>query len=188
MANWWESSPLAEPVAPASKGGNWWESAPLAEPVAPAPKAPEAAREEALKSQGAGGFDPSRLSALAARKEALKSQRAVLYGSAIGLSPLLLGGVLFGLSALARRKRLVRNQSEEKKSLLQSLNGWQRLGIVISALWMLVVLCGALLWIETENDVDLLWMGLVLYAPLVLLWGLGAAAAWVVAGFKERSY
>jgi hypothetical protein len=109
---------------------------------------------------------------------------------AVGLSPALIFFAGVGLSALSERRDRFKAQGvqgSQSTSPLASLNGWQRLGIVLSALWMLVATAGGIIigaaigW----SDFSLAWFALALYAALVLLWALGWAVSWIMAGFRR---
>ncbi len=74
---------------------------------------------------------------------------------------------------------------------LKNLNGWQRLGILLSAIWLVVVAAGCTLYILSHLDtyslpVTLGW-GLVAWIiPSVLAYLLGWGVGWVWRGFKLK--
>jgi predicted membrane channel-forming protein YqfA (hemolysin III family) len=69
------------------------------------------------------------------------------------------------------------------------LNGWQRLWVVLSALWLaLVCAFTALVWSSQGGSASVLlyaFLGWVL--PSALLYLLGLSAAWIIRGFRRAN-
>ena len=63
---------------------------------------------------------------------------------------------------------------------MATLNGWQRLWVVVSGLW-------AVLWVVVGLAEDGLFLALVIgVVPPVLLYAAGLGVAWIRRGFQQR--
>ena len=99
----------------------------------------------------------------------------------VGVSPLACGLILLGVRSLSRRRALAAEASQD--GIVSGLNGWQRLGIVLSVLWLLIANGIALFVFEAK--VNPTYFALALWLPVALLWSLGWALSWIIAGFKQ---
>jgi len=64
---------------------------------------------------------------------------------------------------------------------LKNLNGWQRLGILLSAIWLVVVVFMAISWGMESANALLLWI-----VPPFLVYLLCRGVGWVWRGFKLK--
>jgi len=67
------------------------------------------------------------------------------------------------------------------------LNGWQRLWVVLSALWTGVVACMLALAVQEHDDGWIHWTPTLLawIAPIASVYAIGAGVVWVRRGFAK---
>ena len=113
-------------------------------------------------------------------------------GVILGPSILLMGGlVVRGLAIRSARKRIV-EKTESSPSPAPQFNGWQRLGLVSSILWI-IISSGIFISVVIINDdyhiiTEYIFIFFFLtYSPVVALWILGYAVAWIREGFRKSS-
>lgn len=113
-------------------------------------------------------------------------------GVILGPSILLMGGlVVVGLAIRSARKRIV-EKTESSPSPAPQFNGWQRLGLVSSILWI-IISSGIFISVAIINDdydiitKDIFIFFFLIYSPVVALWILGYAVAWIREGFRKSS-
>lgn len=70
---------------------------------------------------------------------------------------------------------------------MKSLNGWQRIGIVVSVLWVLSILYISFSLYDSKPDMNLLAVAALDLAPIAILWGAGYAIAWIRRGFGQTN-
>ena len=71
------------------------------------------------------------------------------------------------------------------------LNGWQRIGIVLSAAWLIFCL---IFWVlvsvgapaSAHHPADKVIMAAWIIGPILVMWAFGYATAWIVAGFRGK--
>jgi hypothetical protein len=64
------------------------------------------------------------------------------------------------------------------------MRGLKRLGIVLTGAWLLVIV--AIVASTPVHDAGNALHAVPVLAPIVLLWGGGAAAVWILRGFRRR--
>lgn len=68
----------------------------------------------------------------------------------------------------------------EKTHILATVSIGKRIGIVLSALWLVIIYAGARDYNNTLNMGDFAGFGVI---PLTIIWGI----YWIIAGFKNKN-